>query len=212
VADSDKQDSMSLEDQVKILVETVSRMDDALKQTTATQNQLAHAALKAKEIADAAMSELERTKSELAKALIDIKENSNAALASAIKQGMSGFVEEVRKSTDERITQILGSQATVVNNQPGGPDGASVRPAGSMGGIGDLIKEVLDSDFGKALATKFLAPPVAQPQMQMGDMFAGFLKFEKLLGDLSDVRKNLDSTKIEQVRKDTNEAFKVPAT
>jgi len=51
----------------------------------------------------------------------------------------------------------------------------------------------------------------AAPVIQPGDYIVGLAKFNRLVGELSDVR-NLDDAKLEKIRKDGNEIFKASLT
>ena len=128
-----------------------------------------------------------------------------------IMKAMQKFVDQVAAKVqadnqtlwDAKVGEFLESQA-----QQGG--GQAVVRAGPIGLISGLLSDPNTLSSIKELVSIFKPTPVA-PQMQMGDMFAGFLRFEKVLGELSDVRHTLDNDRIEKVRQETNAAFKTPA-
>jgi ElaB/YqjD/DUF883 family membrane-anchored ribosome-binding protein len=160
-----------LKNEIKTLHETMEKMLDSIAQTTATQNQLAKAALKAKETADAAMAELSKTKSELAATKMEMHQTMQAALPAAIKQGMTGFAEEVKKANDERITAILGQgqpQPGAEGQPTQGP--IMVRQNGGGFDLGSIISAIAANADGIAkLMAGFRppAPPVAPWQISL---------------------------------------------
>ena len=217
--DSEHGQIEQLKDQIKTLTEIINQMSMAQQQINKTEMEMVGKILKVNDKADAANAELAKTKADLGATLEAIQKNTQSAFGEAFQKGMQPFAEEIKKSTqafvDSRITQILG------NNQPAaqevGEDGQPLPMAPQRAMVpqqqaaGGILAGVDLSQLINGLAQKFLAPPAAPPPMQVGDMFAMFLKFDKLMGDLADVRKDLNAEKIEAIRKQTNDSFKTPA-
>ena len=196
----------SLKSEIKNLHDTIGKMLDEITQVTQTQNKIARAALVANSTAEAAMAELAKTKNELTLAKTEMQQTLNAALPAAIKQGMSGFAEEVKKATDERITAILGSQAgqTGAEGQPA--QGQVIVRGGNGSSITDLIGLIMQNADGISklvAAFKPAAPPVAP----LADQLTSYLKLQKVIGDLTNA--NVD---IEKFHKAATEALKPGAT
>jgi hypothetical protein len=221
--DSEHNQIEQLKDQIKTLSEIINQMSMAQQQINKTELEMVGKILQVKEIADTANQNVAKTKADLGATLEAIQKNTQTAFGEAFQKGMAPFAEEIKKSTqafvDSRITQILGNQGAAAepeldeNGQPIPGHPMAQRPAmvPQQAGAGGLLAGVDLSQLINAIATKFLAPPAAPPPMQVGDMFAMFLKFDKLMGDLADVRKDLNAEKIEAIRKQTNDSFKTPA-
>ena len=197
----------SLKGEIKNLNETIGKMLDEITQVTQTQNKLAKTALTANSTAEAAMAELAKTKNELTLAKAEMQQTLSAALPAAIKQGMSGFAEEVKKATDERITAILGSQGVQAGTEGQQAQGQVImRQGGSGASITDLIGVIMQNADGISklvAAFKPAAPPVAP----LADQLTSYLKLQKVIGDLTNA--NVD---IEKFHKAATEALKPGAT
>jgi len=201
--DKDHGQIESLKGEIKNLHDTIGKMLDEITQVTQTQNKLAKAALTANSTAEAAMAEMAKTKNELALAKTEMQQTLNAALPAAIKQGMSGFAEEVKKATDERITAILGSQdgQTGTEGQPAQSQ-VMVRQGSNGSSITDLIGVIMQNADGISklvAAFKPAVPPVAP----LADQLTSYLKLQKVIGDLTNA--NVD---IEKFHKAATEALK----
>jgi len=219
--DSEHGQIEQLKDQIKTLSEIINQMSMAQQQINKTELEMVGKILQVKEIADTANQNLAKTKTDFSQALEQTQKNTQTAFGEAFQKGMQPFAEEIKKSTqafvDSRITQILGNQGAAAAEPELGEDGQPLpmNPRQAMvaqqPAAGGILAGVDLSKLINGLAQKFLAPQAAPPPMQVGDMFAMFLKFDKLMGDLADVRKDLTTDKIEAIRKNTNESFKTPA-
>lgn len=204
--DTDHSQIESLKSEIKNLHDTIGKMLDEITQVTQTQNKLAKAALTANSTAEAAMAELVKTKNELALAKTEMQQTMNTALPAAIKQGMSGFAEEVKKATDERITAILGSQGVQSGTDGQQTQGQVIMRQGSSASITDLIGVIMQNADGISklvAAFKPAAPPVAP----LADQLTSYLKLQKVIGDLTNA--NVD---IEKFHKAATEALKPGTT
>jgi hypothetical protein len=173
-------------EQIEALKSVIENLQDSVRQMATTQNKLAGAALAAKEIADAAMAELANTKNELAATKLEMQKTVNESIAPAIKAGMVGFVEEVKKATDERITAILSQQG-----QPGS-DGQPAQGRGA-GTWRDLLAEApaLIESIAKAIAAA-KTPSQNAGTMAADQVIQGF-RIAKLFNNLEVAKTDVES-------------------
>ena len=196
-----------LKNQMQILQQTIKKLTDSVTEVTNSQGGIAKAVMGASKMAETAMSELVKTRQEFTAALTQISNRPGGAISPKdIKEGMADYATEVARATDAKLDAFqvaIQEQLAAIQGQGGTPQ---------AGGVQGFLQGFLNSEAGKAVVARFLAPPPPVQQLGVGDMFATFLKFEKVMGELNDVRKDLSDQNIERVRQQTNDAFKSPAT
>jgi hypothetical protein len=73
-----------------------------------------------------------------------------------------------------------------------------------------FVNAFLNSEAGKLIVAKFLAPPAPVQQLGIGDLLGVVGKVNKLVGDMGDIR-NMTDEKIARLVKDGNEIKFAPA-
>jgi hypothetical protein len=172
-------------------------------EVTNTQGGIAKAITGAVNMAKISMDEILKTRQEFTAALATIQ--THPISPKDIKDGMADWAAEISRVTDaklEAFTANLQEQLAAMQGSGGAPQ---------AGGVQGILQTFLNSEAGKAIVNRFMAPPPPVQQLGVGDMFATFLKFEKVMGELNDVRKDLSDQNIERVRQRTNDAFSRPA-
>ena len=192
-----------LKNEIQILHQSVKKLSDAVAEVTITQGGIAKAITGAVNMAKISMDEILKTRQEFTAALASIQ--THPISPKDIKDGMADWAAEISRVTDAKLdafTANLQEQLAAMQGSGGG---------GQAGGVQGILQTFLNSEAGKAIVTRFMAPPAPVQQLGVGDMFATFLKFEKVMGELNDVRKDLSDQNIERVRQRTNDAFSRPA-
>jgi len=187
-----------LKNEIQILQQSVKKLSDAVAEVTNTQGSIAKAITGAVSMAKMSLDELSKTRTEFTAALSSVQ--AHPLTKEAIKEGMAEFVTEIERKTTATLEAFNASiNEQLVAMQAGGGSGAS-QQSGPMG----FVQAFLNSEAGKALVTRFLAPPAPVQQLGVGDLLGFVAKTNKLVGDMGDIR-NMNTEKIARLIKDGNE-------
>jgi hypothetical protein len=193
-----------LKNDVQILQQMVKKLTDSVAEVTNTQGSIAKAITGAVSMAKMSLDELTKTRTEFTAALSSVQ--AHPLTKEAIKEGMVEFATEIERKTTATLEAFNASiNEQLVAIQGAGASGA-LQQSGPMG----FVNAFLNSEAGKLIVAKFLAPPAPVQQLGIGDLLGVVGKVNKLVGDMGDIR-NMTDEKIARLVKDGNEIKFAPA-